>query len=137
LHKALLVTIFAPLAILAIAANQRSSSSISFTPSQVSAGAKAFSQSCAQCHGARLEGGVGPALTGPNFETLSKKVGASVGDIFTYMATNMPFNAPGSLSHDQYVEIMAYILSKNGYHPGKTPLSFSQAQSSKAQIIRQ
>jgi polar amino acid transport system substrate-binding protein len=102
----------------------------------MSKGQKQFAQSCAQCHGEHLEGGVGPALTGPTFETLSKKVGANVGDIFTYMTTNMPMNAPASLSHDQYVSIMSFILSKNGYKPGTRALTFNNAESSKAPIIK-
>ncbi len=88
------------------------------------------------CHGASLEGGAGPALTGPNFKTLSTKVHASVSDIFTYMTTNMPMNAPASLSHDQYVNVMAFILSKNGYKAGGSPLSFSSATKSKAPIVK-
>lgn len=75
-------------------------------------------------------------MTGPTFDTLSKKVGANVGDIFTYMTTNMPLNEPASLSHDQYVNIMAYILSKNGYKPGKARLTYSKAEVSKADIIK-
>lgn len=99
-------------------------------------GDKQFAQSCAQCHGEQLEGGAGPALTGPTFDTLSKKVGANVGDIFTYMTTNMPLNEPASLSHDQYVNIMAYILSKNGYKAGGKALTFKIAEQSKAPIIK-
>jgi len=128
------VWVLAPLAVLALAAS--SATNISFTSSQMTSGAKQFAQSCAQCHGDHLEGGVGPALTGPTFKTLSKKVGASVGDIFVYMTTNMPLNDPASLSHDQYVHIMSYILSKNGYKPGKMPLTFRTAESSKAPIIK-
>lgn len=102
----------------------------------MSKGAKQFAQSCAPCHGEHLEGGAGPALTGPTFETLSKKVGADVGDIFTYMTTNMPLNQPASLSHDQYVQILSYILSKNGYKAGRKALTFAAAQTSKAPIIK-
>lgn len=125
-----------PLAMLAVAATTSGgSSSISFSASQMHKGATQFGQNCAQCHGDALEGGAGPALTGPNFKTLSSKVGARVGDIFTYMVTNMPLNNPASLSHDTYVNIMAFILSKNGYKPGKKPLTYSNAMSSKAPII--
>jgi hypothetical protein len=35
----------------------------------------------------------------------------------------MPANDPGSLSQDQYEKVLAYILSKNGYPSGQTPLS--------------
>lgn len=124
-----------PLAVLALAATG-ASSTISFTSSQMTRGEKQFAQSCSTCHGEHLEGGAGPALTGPTFETLSKKVGANVGDIFTYMTTNMPLNEPASLSHDQYVSIMAFILSRNGYKAGGKALTFANAQQSKAPIIK-
>jgi mono/diheme cytochrome c family protein len=120
--------------VLALAAT--GASSISFTSSQMTHGEKQFAQSCAACHGDHLEGGAGPALTGPTFVTLSKKVGADVGDIFTYMTTNMPLNNPATLSHDQYVDIMAFILSKNGYRPAGKALTFVTAQSSKAPIVK-
>lgn len=123
-----------PLAVLALAAT--GATNVSFTSSQMTKGQAQFAQSCATCHGEHLEGGAGPALTGPTFNTLSKKVGANVGDIFTYMTTNMPLNEPASLSHDQYVSIMAFILSKNGYKPAKKPLTFSVAENSKAPIIK-
>ncbi len=110
---------------------------ISFTSAQVSAGASAFAAKCALCHGTQLEGGAGPALSGPNFKTLSTKVKADVSDIFTYMTTNMPMNAPASLSHTQYVDILAFILSKNGYHAGSSALTFGQASASTAAIVKQ
>ncbi|MHB8146067.1 MAG: c-type cytochrome [Vulcanimicrobiaceae bacterium] len=109
---------------------------VSFTRAQVVAGAKGFAQSCASCHGTNLEGGAGPALSGPNFKTLSTKIHASVGDVFTYLTTNMPMNAPAGLTHDQYTDIMAYILSKNGYKPGGSALNYKNALSSKAKIIK-
>lgn len=111
--------------------------SVSFTSSQAATGQKQYATSCAQCHGEQLEGGAGPALTGANFKTLGTKVGAHVGDIFTYMSTNMPLNDPASLPRSAYVNIMAFILSKNGYKPGKKALTYAQAESSKAKIINE
>ena len=113
------------------------SNSLTFTQAQQHAGETAFETSCAPCHGAQLEGGAGPPLTGQNFKILSTKVGATVGDIFTYMSENMPFNNPASLSHTQYVNIMAFILSKNGYHAGGAPLTFAAASASKAKAIKE
>jgi mono/diheme cytochrome c family protein len=113
------------------------STSISFTQAQQSSGEKDFETSCSTCHGTALEGGAGPPLTGQNFKILSSKVKATVGDIFTYMSTNMPFNNPASLSHTQYVDIMAFILSKNGYHAGGAPLTWAAAEASKAQPVKE
>lgn len=129
------LALLAPLALIAVAAAHSSGGGISFTKDQVQKGAGAYAQSCATCHGSQLEGGAGPALTGPNFKTLSSKVGAHVGDIFTFMASDMPLNNPASLPHTTYVDIMAYILSKNGFKPGKSPLTYDKAMNSKAPII--
>jgi mono/diheme cytochrome c family protein len=109
--------------------------SITFTSGQVASGAKAFALHCAACHGTQLEGGAGPALSGPNFKTLSSKVHASVSDIFTYMTTNMPMNAPASLPHADYVNILAFILSKNGYQAGSSSLTYAAAKASSAAIV--
>jgi mono/diheme cytochrome c family protein len=109
---------------------------VSFTASQVNTGEKQFDQTCSPCHGIQLEGGAGPALTGPAFKTLATKVGATVGDIFTYMSTNMPLNNPASLKKSLYVDIMAYILSKNGYQAGDAPLTYTAAKASKAEPIK-
>jgi hypothetical protein len=79
----------------------------------------------------KLEGGAGPPLSGPNMVTLGTKTNLKVGELFGYMTTNMPMNEPASLSRDQYVQVLAYILQRNGYPPGSKPLTYAQAESSK------
>ncbi len=64
--------------------------------------------------------GDAPSLSGPEF--LSRWAGRSVGDILLTMRTTMPPNAAGSLAKDTYVDILAYVLSANGYPPGTTEL---------------
>ena len=97
---------------------------------QAAAGAKVYSAQCAQCHGEHLEGGVGPALKGPNLVRLAKKTKLAVGDMFSFLALQMPLNAPASLSHDQYVQVMAYILQSNGYPAGAKSLTYDGAMKS-------
>jgi mono/diheme cytochrome c family protein len=101
-----------------------------YTSAQASAGAKIYAAQCASCHGAHLEGGVGPALTGPNLVRLAKKTKLNVGDVFQFMALQMPLNAPASLPKDQYVAVMAYILKVNGYPAGSKPLTYAAAMNS-------
>ena len=113
-----------------------SATPVTFTAAQVSAGSALFQEKCSACHGTQLEGGAGPALSGPNFKTLSTKVKANVSDVFTYMSTNMPMNAPASLTHDQYVKIMAFILSRNGYRSGGAAMTFGSASTSTAPVVR-
>jgi polar amino acid transport system substrate-binding protein len=105
-----------------------------YTSAQASAGAKLYAAQCAQCHGANLEGGVGPALTGPNLVRLANKTKLTVGDFFQFMSLQMPLNAPGSLPKDQYVQILAYILKYNGYPAGSKPLTYAAASNSKTII---
>lgn len=128
--------LLATVALFGGAYGQAAGTPVTFTTAQVTAGASAFQAHCSTCHGTQLEGGAGPALSGPNFKTLSTKVKATVSDIFTYMTTNMPMNAPASLSHKEYVNILAFILSKNGYHAGGAPLSYGGASASKAAIVK-
>jgi polar amino acid transport system substrate-binding protein len=106
----------------------------SYTAAQAAAGAKEYEANCASCHGAELEGGAGPALTGPNLRTLAKNTHLTVGDMFAFLAQQMPLNEPATLKHSQYVDIMAYILKRNGYPAGTKPLAYDDAMKSKVMM---
>jgi mono/diheme cytochrome c family protein len=105
-----------------------------YAPAQAAAGATVYASKCALCHGASLEGGAGPPLSGPNMTTLGTKTHLTVGDLFGYITTNMPMNDPASLSHDQYVAVLAYILKENGYPGGAARLTWDGASSSKVPV---
>lgn len=102
-----------------------------YTHAQAAAGAGAYGKNCAMCHGANLEGGVGPALVGKSFADSAKTVGGA----FTTVATQMPMGQPGSLSHTEYEDIMAYILNQNGYPAGNTPFSYDQGLKSTTTLV--
>ncbi len=102
----------------------------SYTAAQAGAGASLYTQQCAMCHGANLEGGAGPALAGSAFTSQGQTLGA----VFNILATQMPVTQPGGLTHTQYEDLMAYILQKNGYPPGGAPLTYDQAMSSTASL---
>lgn len=104
-----------------------------FTDAQAEAGKTKFMQNCAQCHGPTLTGRSGPALKGVHFA--SPTAGFHVGDIFTIVSQNMPATAPGSLEHDDYVQIMAFLLQQNGYPAGSSKLTFDDALHSKVKLI--
>ncbi|MFN2323413.1 MAG: c-type cytochrome [Trueperaceae bacterium] len=87
---------------------------------QVEEGASVFSNACAECHGARLEGFAHfPALVGDAFQ--SEWSDRPVADLHTYVAEQMPLGAAGSLSDEAYAAVVAYLLERNGFEPGEAP----------------
>jgi polar amino acid transport system substrate-binding protein len=105
-----------------------------FTSVQAQQGSSLYASKCSLCHGAQLEGGAGPPLSGENITTLGEKTHLTVGDMFTYITTNMPMNAPASLSKDQYIKIMAYILKQNGYPAGSKPMTYQSVTNAKIPV---
>lgn len=105
-----------------------------YAEKQASAGAVAYSQHCAKCHGPLLDGQAGgysaPALRGPQFAAPESDV--DVKDIFLTVARRMPSIAPRSLPPETYVNIMAFILRENGYPSGPTELTYELASLSEA-----
>ena len=68
---------------------------------------------CAACHSTN-------EFRGGRFRI--RWVGQTAGDIFELVSTMMPEGDPGSLSPEDYANLLAYILSLNGYPAGEEPL---------------
>ena len=85
---------------------------------QVERGAAAYATSCVFCHGAELEGGNFPPLSGPDF--IARWNDRPVSDLYDYVRTQMPLGAGGSLAPEVYVDLTALILATNGVEPGET-----------------
>jgi mono/diheme cytochrome c family protein len=90
---------------------------------QIALGAKLYGQSCASCHGNGGEGGKdAPAVVGMTALPLDPPAGAkhrttqfhTGADVFAFVKANMPANAPGSLSDEEYAAILAFDLKANG-----------------------
>lgn len=95
-----------------------------YTEAQAQSGERVYSEHCAGCHGAKLEGkGNVPALSGAAFIKRCEDNGHSVDDLLFIMRSFMPYNEPGKLSKQQYADIMAYLLKVNGFAPGTQTLS--------------
>ena len=107
-----------------------------YTEDQATKGELAYYQNCSMCHGPNLDGQPGgysgPALKGADFADPSYDF--HVSDIFNFVAKQMPAATPGSLSHDVDVQIMAFILKKNGYPSGSKELVYEEAEKSKVPI---
>lgn len=111
------------LALIAILALASSALAVTppYTSAQAAAGKKVYSTACSGCHGGQLQGGAGPALAGKTF--LAKWGNRSLDDLYYIESSQMPLNAPGSLSDTQYLNILAYILQSNKIKAGKQPLT--------------
>lgn len=96
-----------------------------YTEAQARHGSEVFSANCVQCHGAKLQGQAGPALAGKSFEDSLEYSKMSAKQLFSFISSQMPYNDPGSLKKEQYLQVLAFILKKNGYPAGSTPLSES------------
>jgi polar amino acid transport system substrate-binding protein len=104
-----------------------------YTEAQAADGEKKFQENCSRCHGHDLSGISGPALVGPTFASV--KAGFTLGNIFLIVSQNMPATQPGSLAHDDYVQIMSFLLKKNGYPAGTAALTYDGATKSKVLFI--
>ena len=93
-----------------------------YTADQADRGHQDFNNHCAQCHRPDLTGGpdVSP-LVGGKF--LSKWSSQKASDLIDFEHQKMPANNPGSVPVDQLYRITAYILQRNGFTAGSTPLS--------------
>jgi alcohol dehydrogenase (cytochrome c) len=110
------------LVILALGATRGEAESTgAYTAEQASRGATVYTQYCAQCHGANLQGEAGTPLMGRTF--LQAYGAGTAAQLYDFLSRQMPLNAPGSLSQPQYLDVTAFILERNGLPPGAAPLS--------------
>jgi S-disulfanyl-L-cysteine oxidoreductase SoxD len=84
-------------------------------------GKEVFAGNCAACHGDNGQGGIKDRLVGGQGTLASDNPIKTVGSfwpyattLFDYIHRAMPYQAPGSLSVDDYYAVTAYVLSLNG-----------------------
>jgi len=92
-----------------------------YTAEQAKRGDPLYAQYCSSCHGSTFEGGeMAPPLAGGAFN--ANWNGLSLGDLAERIRISMPQNSPGSLSRQQYVDILATMLAGGEFPQGKTEL---------------
>lgn len=85
-----------------------------YTVAQARRGEAAYEKVCLECH-TKVEFRERPFLFAWE--------GTSVGQLYTYIAENMPDDGPGSLPESDYLDTLAYILEMNGYPAGDAELT--------------
>lgn len=92
-----------------------------FSTEQSKRGEAVYNANCAMCHQPDLGGKEPvPELAGDKF--LAHWLNHNVGELFTRVSTTMPQGKPGSLTHDQYMDVIAFIIDSNGFKSGTTDL---------------
>jgi mono/diheme cytochrome c family protein len=92
-----------------------------YTEEQALQGRTLYYEQCLQCHGETMAGvDKAPPLAGPQFE--STWSGAPLAALVARILT-MPPEKPGTLSQEQSVAILAYVLWYNGLPLGDAPLA--------------
>lgn len=107
---------------------------------QIAQGGELYGQYCAKCHGAGGEGSDrAPAVVGEGVLPKAPRDGSkrdvefhTAGDVLAWVSANMPGGAPGSLTEDEYLAILAFDLSANGVTLAE-PLT---AEAAAAMVIR-
>ena len=88
-----------------------------YSPEQASRGGRKFRQVCSECHSVS-------EFRGPDFESEWRR--KTVWDLFRQVVRTMPEDNPGSLTHQTYADVIAYILQLNEYASGESELILSQ-----------
>ena len=90
-----------------------------YTEAQAERAAATFSQVCSRCHTLTADGT--RPLSGDKFwQSYTQR---TVGDLLTYVSTNMPNGDPGSLPAATYNDLVALILQSNGFPAGDADLA--------------
>jgi len=94
-----------------------------FTDAQQQRGEAIYARECSTCHGERLKGGEGsPPLTGSEFnDNWNNK---SLAELFDKIRQTMPAppEQPGKLTPQQTSDVIAHILSIDGFPSGASEL---------------
>jgi mono/diheme cytochrome c family protein len=92
-----------------------------YTDGQAQRGKATYDTQCAACHGANVSGGLGPPLAGADFLRAWDK--RPLIDLVDKIEKTMPAIGPGTLTHAQATDLVAYLLKTNAFPPGSAELS--------------
>ena len=92
-----------------------------YSEAQAARGEKVYAGSCTSCHGDDLSGGgQTPPLSGKEFNGDWNDL--SMGDLYDRTHLSMPADKPGSLTPEQTVDVIAFLLKKGSFPAGQVDL---------------
>lgn len=116
----LLLPLSAVALVAAVQSAPRSTADGVYTAAQANAGRELWAGACNNCH---------TPHNGLPFR--NKWMGRDLAALFTYTRNEMPKSDPGSLSDEEYLLAIAYLMRANGMPAGDTPLPSDSASLSR------
>ena len=95
-----------------------------YSDAQATRGQQFYQKLCVNCHGATLEGVVGPPLAGDAF--LSVWSARPLGDLVNKIEQTMPPGQPDSVGRPQAIDLTAFILRSGKFPPGPSDLGTAE-----------
>ena len=92
-----------------------------FSEAQAKRGQTAFAMNCMRCHADNLLGQATAPLAGNAFMDRWREDGLDT--IFDDIRTRMPNDNPGALPENTYLDVLVYILQRNGFPAGSAELT--------------
>jgi alcohol dehydrogenase (cytochrome c) len=108
-----------------------------YTNAQAQRGQNLYEKRCASCHGFQLAGGSAAPLAGSQFMAKWGQGKHNVDELYYITRTQMPYGAAATMTSQQYIDIVAYMLKVNGYQAGERPLPTDSATLQKILIQSQ
>ena len=86
-------------------------------------GEQVYAQQCAACHGSTGQGGAGPPVGGTSAALTKFRTAAG---LYGSVQRAMPQGRPGSLTPDEYFQVLSYLLVENRYVAQDAMLPYAQ-----------
>lgn len=95
-----------------------------YSDAQATRGQQLYQKLCVNCHGAALDGVIGPPLAGDAF--LSMWSAQPLGDLVNKIEQTMPPGQPASVSRPQAIDLTAFILRSGKFPAGPSDLGSAE-----------
>ena len=108
-----------------------------YTEAQAVRGQALYEARCASCHGLRLEGGSASPLAGTRFLSKWAQGNKTVDELYFITRTQMPYGEGNTMTTQQYIDIVAYLLRVNGWQAGSSELAADSSKLKQVRIVPQ
>lgn len=107
-----------------VSAEQKTTNDGIYTKAQADAAKPQFDKICAECHAFTVATKKQEKDLPLGDEPFLKKwEGRTLDELLTLIVTTMPNDGSAVVSDDEALNLLAYVLQRNGFAPGKAPLN--------------